>query len=213
MNLVSSLCLCASVVNPLMLDLLERSPWVRVDSDGTFRVGDPRPAVLLPGSFNPLHQGHTTLADTAAERLGVPVAFELSIANVDKPELAADEVRRRLEQFRERHAVYVSRAATFRAKAALFPGCVFVVGADTAARLVHPRYYGDDPAEMIRALDEIAGFGCRFFVGGRVDAAGRFVDVGGVAIPAGYRDMFHGLGEREFRVDVSSTELRQRGPG
>ena len=107
---------------------------------------------------------------------------------------------------------FEAEAATFRAKAALFPGCVFVVGADTAARIVNPRYYGDDPAEVVRALDEIAAHGCRFFVGGRVDAAGRFVDVGGVTIPADYRDMFEGLGEREFRVDVSSTELR-RGPG
>ncbi len=198
-----------------MLDsfLRQEAAWVRQEPDGTIRVGEPRPAVLLPGSFNPLHHGHTTLADIASDRLGSPVAFELSIANVDKPELAADELRRRLGQFFNRHAVYVSRAATFRAKAALFPGTVFVVGADTAARLVRPRYYGDDPAEMIRALDEIAGFGCRFFVGGRVDAAGRFVDVGGVAIPTGYRDMFAGLAEREFRVDVSSTELRQRGPG
>ena len=86
---------------------------------------------------------------------------------------------------------------------------MFVVGADTAARMVSPRYYGDDPADVGRALAEIAGHGCRFFVGGRVDAAGRFVDVGGVTIPAGYRDMFQGLGEREFRVDVSSTDLRR----
>jgi hypothetical protein len=198
-----------------MLDALYRqdAAWVRQDPDGTIRVGDPPPAVLLPGSFNPLHHGHTTLADIAAQHLGTPVAFELSIANVDKPELTPEEVSRRLGQFLDRHTVYVSRAATFRAKAALFPGCVFVVGADTAARLVHPRYYGDDPAEMIPALDEITGFGCRFFVGGRIDASGRFVDVGGVAVPAGYRDLFQGLGEREFRVDVSSTELRQRGPG
>src|SRR3954468_24194720 len=95
--------------------------WVRHEPDGTVHVGDPRPAVLLPGSFNPLHRGHTTLADIAADRLGAPVAFELSIANVDKPELSADEVSRRLGQFRDRHPVYVSRAATFRAKAALFP--------------------------------------------------------------------------------------------
>ena len=192
-----------------MIDLLDQSPWVRQEPDGTLRVGDPRPAVLLPGSFNPLHHGHTTLAQIAAERLGAPVAFELSVANVDKPELPPDEVSRRLEQFRDRHPVYISRAPTFRAKAVLFPGCVFVVGADTAARIVQPVYYGNDPAELIRALDEIRAHGCRFFVGGRVDAAGRFVDVGGVAIPAGYRDMFHGLGEREFRVDVSSTELRR----
>ena len=183
--------------------------WVCQNPDGTVRVSDPRPAVLLPGSFNPLHHGHTSLAEIAAERLALPVAFELSVANVDKPELPVDELNRRLGQFLNRAPVYVSRAATFRAKAALFPGCVFVVGADTAARLISPRYYGDDPDEVVRALDEIRSHGGRFLVGGRVDAAGRFVDVNGVAIPAGYRDMFQGLGEREFRVDVSSTELRR----
>jgi hypothetical protein len=186
-----------------------RDPWVCRELDGTIRVGEPRPQVLLPGSFNPLHHGHMALADVAAERLGSPVAFELSIANVDKPELPVDEVRRRLDQFHNKRPVYVSRAATFREKAALFPGTVFVVGADTAVRIVSPRYYSDNSAEVIRALDGIAGFGCRFFVGGRVDAAGRFVDVGGAAIPTAYRDLFQGLDEREFRVDISSSELRR----
>src|SRR5262245_45905439 len=155
--------------------------WVCQHVDGTVRVGDPRPALLLPGSFNPLHHGHLTLAEIAAERVGAPVAFELSVANVDKPDLSPDELNRRLEQFRGRHLLYVSRAATFRAKAALFRDCVFVVGADTAVRLIDLRYYGDDPAEVVRALDEIRSYGGRFFVGGRVDAKGRFVDVGGVA--------------------------------
>jgi len=118
-------------------------------------------------------------------------------------------LRRRVDQFRNRHPVYVSRAPTFRAKSTVFPGCVFVVGADTASRIVHPRYYDNDRAELIRALDEIRAHDCRFLVGGRVDAAGRFVDLGGVVIPAGYRDLFDGLGEQEFRVDVSSTELRR----
>jgi hypothetical protein len=197
-----------------MLDAFYRqeAAWVRRDPDGIWRVGHPRPAVLMPGSFNPLHHGHTTLAQIAAKRLGAPVAFELSVANVDKPELSSEEVHRRLEQFLDPSAVYVSRAPTFRTKAALFPGCVFVVGADTAARIVSPRYYGDDPTAVERALAEIVGHGCRFFVGGRVDVDGRFVDVGGVTIPADYRDLFQGLGEREFRVDISSTELR-RGPG
>jgi Cytidylyltransferase-like len=195
-----------------MLDAFYRheAVWVCQEPGGTLRASAPGPVVLFPGSFNPLHEGHTTLAEIATQRLGAPVAFELSVQNVDKPELTADELRRRLDQFVDRHAIYVSRAATFRAKAALFPGCVFVVGADTAARIVHPRFYGDDPTEVLRALDEIRSHACRFFVGGRVDGAGRFVDMEGVAIPASYRDLFQGLDEREFRVDVTSTELRQQ---
>jgi hypothetical protein len=66
---------------------------------------------------------------------------------------------------------------------------------------------------MVRALDEIRAAGCRFFVGGRIDAGGRFLEVAGVAVPADYRDLFTGLNEREFRVDVSSTELRLKGIG
>ncbi|HJZ92789.1 MAG TPA: hypothetical protein VKE40_18085, partial [Gemmataceae bacterium] len=111
---------------------------------------------------------------------------------------------------RGRRPVYVTRAATFLDKAGLFPGCVFIVGADTAARVVHPRFYGDDPAKVAAALDSIRDLGCRFFVGGRVDRDGRFVEVGGLEVPVGCRDLFAGLEEREFRVDISSSELRQQ---
>jgi Cytidylyltransferase-like len=200
------------MADPLDQLYSDRVSWVLWTTDGRIQTAEP-PRALLPGSFNPLHLGHTTLADVAAARLGRPVAFELSVTNVDKPELPPDEVLRRLEQFRSRHPVYVTRAATFREKAALFPGCVFVVGADTAVRVIDPRFYSGDPAAMLRGLDEIRAANCRFFVAGRVDSGGRFVEVGGVAVPNGYRDLFEGPAEREFRVDVSSTELRSKGIG
>jgi len=184
-------------------------PWVRHDPDGTYRLDASPPGLVFPGSFNPLHHGHTRLAELAADQLGQPVIFELSVANVDKPELPPSEVLRRLAQFRSRHPVYVTRAATFREKAALFPGCVFVVGADTAVRVIDSRFYGSDPGGMLRALDAIRAARCQFLVGGRVDADGRFVEAGDIAVPDAYRDLFLGLGEREFRVDVSSSELRR----
>ena len=96
--------------------------------DGSFRADAPAPSALLPGSFNPLHDGHAALASVASRRLGLPVAFELSLANVDKPDLDEVEVLRRLAAFRGVAPVWITRAATFARKAELFPGCAFVVG-------------------------------------------------------------------------------------
>ena len=202
---------CSGVGEVVVLEAIyqQSAPWVCLDADGAFRLVSPLPRVVFPGSFNPLHHGHTLLAERTAERLGQPVAFELSIVNVDKPNLTPDEVLRRLEQFRGRGPVFVTRAPRIEEKAALFPGCIFVVGADTAARIVHPRYYGDDPAELTGALERIRGLGCRFLVAGRADDCGRFVEVTDVAIPEVYRDLFLGFTEQQFRVDVSSTHLRQ----
>src|SRR5262245_27369270 len=59
-----------------------------MDVDGRPRADAPKPGALLPGSFNPIHDGHWKLAEVAGRRLGTAVAFELSVTNVDKPPLA-----------------------------------------------------------------------------------------------------------------------------
>ncbi len=177
--------------------------------DGTVSVPAARPAVVLPGSFDPLHVGHRALADAVAKRVGGPVHFELSTANVDKPDLPADEVARRVRQFAGVAAVWVTRAATFVEKAELFPETAFVVGFDTAIRLIDPRYYGGD-AGRDAALARIVEFGCRVIVGGRVDAGGEFRVWGENRgrLPSRFDALFEVIGEDEFRVDASSTELR-----
>ena len=166
------------------------------------------PPALLPGSFNPLHHGHLALAAAAEKHLALPVAFELSVANVDKPEMADDEVARRVAQFDGVGRVWVTRAATFAAKAKLFPGAAFVVGHDTAARLIDPKYYLGEPALRDAALRTLAAGGCRVVVGGRVDAGGAFRTWGSDALPAEFTTLFVPLAEADFRADVSSTALR-----
>ena len=85
-----------SPIEQLVAGALDR---VTVQPDGQITQGAPAPAAVLPGSFNPLHGGHRGLARIASELLGVPVHFEISALNVDKPSLDAAEVRRRLAQF------------------------------------------------------------------------------------------------------------------
>ncbi len=184
-------------------------PWVSVAPDGRVALAEAPSGLIVPGSFNPLHHGHTELAALAERRFARPAAYEISVLNVDKPELPQEEVIRRAGQFAGRAPVIFTRSPRFAEKSTLFPNCVFAVGADTAARVVDPRYHGPDPATMLAALTAIRDAGCRFFVAGRANVDGVFVALGRLAIPASHADLFEGLGEDEFRVDVSSTALRR----
>lgn len=182
---------------------------VTVYADGRMAVDEPAisKVAILPGSFNPLHYGHEQLAHVASEILGTEVIFEISVVNVDKPPLSETEVQQRLEQFRGKWRVSLTRAPTFRQKADLFPGCTFVIGWDTAVRLVEPSYYGDDETAMLTALAEIWASGCRFLVAGR-QQDGRFCTLADVPIPQGFTPLFQAIPESRFRADISSTELR-----
>jgi len=186
---------------------------VTVQPDGQMVLSAPPPAVLFPGSFNPLHDGHVAMARLAGELTQQPVSFEISVTNVDKPPLAAETVRQRLRQFAWKSAVELTRAPTFVEKARLFPGATFVVGADTAERLFGVKYYGGDEARMHAALAEIASSGGRFLVAVRLDAAGRLRALHDIPVPQRYAELFTAIPEHRFRLDTSSSEIRARRAG
>jgi nicotinic acid mononucleotide adenylyltransferase len=168
----------------------------------------PPPRVVLPGSFNPMHHGHWQLAAIAAQIVGHPVAFEISAVNVDKPPLTSAEIRRRLAPFNWQAPVWLTNAPRFVQKAACFPDATFVIGADTALRLVSPRYYDDDVGQMHSALTQIRACGCHFLVACRADAQGQYWRLADVPIPADFSELFAEIAPEIFRMDVSSTELR-----
>ena len=193
--------------DPLEWLLSGEAGTVTVSSDGLRAVDEPVCAALLVGSFNPLHEGHEALAKSASGILDSEVMFEMSVTNVDKPPLTAEEVKHRLSQFQNKAHVVLTRADTFRKKAALFPGCTFVIGWDTAVRLVAPRYYDGDESAMVTALAEIWALGCRFLVAGR-ETDGEYRTLADVQIPQGFGRLFQSIPESAFRVDISSTSLR-----
>lgn len=184
------------------IDLAIVHPDGRIVADQSIRGG------ILSGSFNPLHRGHEALAQEAARILDAPVAYELSVANVDKPPLTEAEVRRRAAQFAGKAPLALTREPVFWKKSRMLPGCAFIIGADTAVRLVEPRYYEGSRSQMLIALERMRQNDCRFLVAGRADGTA-FRTLSDVPIPDGFEPMFAAISEAAFRSDISSTQIRQ----
>src|ERR1700739_4292223 len=83
-------------IDQLLAGELDR---VTVQPDGQMVLSAPQPFVLFPGSFNPMHEGHVSLARVAEELRQQPLAFEISVTNVDKPPLAGEKGHHRRAQF------------------------------------------------------------------------------------------------------------------
>ena len=200
-----------SVAAPELADVWNRrTPIAWSLTDGGWSLEPPAPpAGVLSGSFAPRHRGHVELQQVAESILGGPVYYELPAVNADKPPLDFQTIERRREAFTDR-PLAVTSAPTFLQKARLFPGTTFVVGVDTARRVIDPRFYDDDPRDRDFALASIAELGCRFLVAGRVDD-NSFQDLSSLELPEGCGQLFEAIPVDMFRCDVSSSDIRNTG--
>ena len=173
----------------------------------------PNDAIMLAGSFRPLHRAHRALLEAGLKVAANALSpcFEISIRNVEKPEIATSDLDRRLQQFQKPDdIVVITRAATFLEKAQLMPGTTFVIGYDTAIRLFDDRFYTDSGSRTpsLDAMGELRDLGSRFIVGGRHDADGNFKTIRDMFIPPGFEELLIEIPEHQFSDPVSSTQLR-----
>jgi hypothetical protein len=147
------------------------------------------------------------MAAIAAEIAERPVAFELSITNVDKPALDWLELRDRAAQFAAaadgQPRLWLTRAATFLEKLEVFPESTFVMGTDTYLRLADPRYYGGSADAAAAAVKTIARRTRGLIVFGRVKD-GAFQDPAQLDVPAELRGVTYFVSQREFRMEEGS---------
>jgi hypothetical protein len=189
--------------------------WLLIAPDGSFTTGETQQSKTLPniavlsGSFNPLHEGHKTLSVVASQQLGKDVVFELPLINAEKAPIDLAEARKRAVQFLGFDTLLLSRAPLFDQKAEFYPNSTFILGADTATRLVAPRFYGNTLKGVDESLEHLRQRGARFLVAGR-SSKDDFKTLDDIDIPNKYRDMFAEIPENAFKMDISSTELRKK---
>lgn len=201
---VEVVCRESSIYSAYFPDLLEGKALSYTPNMGIFLPlgrGD-MPRYLLSGSFNPAHEGHAEMAEYV-ERYGVGRCdYELSIRNAAKPIMDFITLEERLKTVGD-HRVWLTNAPTFAEKAKIFPNVTFLIGYDTAIRIVDCKYGNVD--DVFTTFEDC---GTRFVVFGR--------EVNGV-----YHAGLDGLPERFIELcteviqplhfrNVSSSDIRNR---
>jgi len=93
---------------------------------------------------------------------------------------------------------------------------IFVIGADTMIRIINPKYYNNSFENMLEAVRDMAKVGVHFVVGGRLEqnpkmnVDRRYITCEDelMTLPKDIQELFTLL--PQFRVDISSSELRAR---
>ena len=158
--------------------LAREAELVVINARGQAGEAVPRPRkgrlLVFPGSFDPLHEGHTKLAEAALDATKQRDAeepsllYEISSKNADKGVIDVKQAEERLLQFKKANAaVALTRRALYVEKSQLFGPCDFVMGADTASRVLDAKYYGGVEG-LAEALDTLRERGCGFVVAGRL---------------------------------------------
>jgi hypothetical protein len=186
-----------------------------LSSNGEITETLPENPLVLAGSFNPLHDGHRRMLETASHVVGQPAYYEISVVNVDKPKLPIAELEKRAAAITaDGSSLIITSAPRFTEKSSILPGATFIIGFDTYIRLMDKRYYPDHIAGNVSAvensLDLIQENGCRFVVAGRVDDHDKFHGLHDLdfELPQRFRHMFTELTESQFRSDLSSSKIR-----
>ena len=133
--------------------------------------------------------------------------LEISISNVDKLPIDFLTMQDRQKQINKNPLIFTN-APTFLEKARLFPRACFILGVDTVLRIVDKKYYGNDEQLLASSIDEICELGCKMVVFGR-HFDGKFLTLDNLTLPEKIKRLCVGVGEEEFRSDISSTLLRE----
>ncbi|CAD8169199.1 unnamed protein product [Paramecium pentaurelia] len=167
-------------------------------------------AIILSGSFNPIHTGHIELAKMAQTLLGLPnVYYELSIKNADKQDITIQDVEKRIELMKKYNLnIILSNKAFFKDKNVFLKNGAFAIGIDTYKRLVDVKYYNNSIQERDLSLFLFLQNNNKIIVAPRYnEITQKLESLNDYEIPKIFEKNVIEL--KEFRNDISSTKIRE----
>jgi len=167
------------------------------DSKSTENLKLPSGTIIIPGSFNPLHDGHISIGLSILEKeygwvpgcgqVNPLLVFEFGCKNADKKDKTEKEISSIVSQFNSANPLFIKYGLTnigciltlkplFVDKSNEFKNCIFGIGADTFQRIIMPKYYYDKDhgnqmnglINMVCALSTIKNNGVKIYVAGRI---------------------------------------------
>lgn len=167
----------------------------------------PKKKVLMPGAYNPPHEGHHGVAAAVEAVADLPVVYTVTADNPHKGQLSVQDLLKRARMLRGKNRLFTRGDPLYIDKARMFLDTPIAMGADALERMLDPKW-GADPEQM---LYEFAQLGTRFYVSAR-PVNGKVLTLGEVLTATPYdADL---LSELFFEVpgvwEASSTEIRAK---
>lgn len=118
---------------------------------------------IMPGAFNPPHEGHLGAAKASLEEYNYPAVFETTAEPPHKGALTVQELLQRAKMLHGYDRIFTRKLPYYLDKARAYPGKPLILGADAMVRMMDPKW-GLDPVDMFK---EFINLNTKLFVASR----------------------------------------------
>jgi nicotinamide mononucleotide (NMN) deamidase PncC len=124
---------------------------------------------LMPGAFNPPHEGHYGAADATMTDYNYRTVFEVTAQPPHKDAMTVQTLLQRAKLLQGNDRIFTSKLPLYLDKARKYPGTPIILGADAMVRMLDPKW-GLNVGEMMGSFYNLK---TNLFVAGR-DIDGKF---------------------------------------